>query len=132
MQNENRRKIRILDVQTYETVENLKVIPDYSNLSVSVKIPMPGENLIRMSKDIDAAENTYIQLRDKTQLEKEKIAYDRARAVCKWAKACNAILKGQIVESGEMTFKFNFTSLDELKAFTADAYGNIESSSKSR
>ncbi len=98
---------------------------DYNNLTASVSIQCPERDHIVMSKDIHSAENRYVVKRDEAQITQDKESYDRARAVCKWAGSCGAILKSQKVEQGKLRFVFKFPSMQQLKEFQESANVNM-------
>ena len=78
-----------------------------------------------MSKDINSAGDSYIAKRDEATEVQEKICYDRARAVCKWASTCGATLKSQRVQNGQLQLSFSFSSAEQLKEFEESANINI-------
>ena len=78
-----------------------------------------------MSKDIHSAEDSYIAKRDESADVQEKICYDRARAVCKWASTCGATIKSQRVQDGQLHLSFSFSSAEQLKEFEESASINI-------
>jgi hypothetical protein len=104
---------------------NMITKPDYDNLTVAVSIPSPERDHIIMSKDIYSAEERYIAKRDESDDVQEKICYDRARAVIKWASSCGATIKSQRVEQGQLHFVFGFPALEQLKEFHKNASINI-------
>ena len=104
---------------------NMTTKPDYNNLTVAVSIPSPERDHIIMSKDIYSAEERYIAKRDESADVQEKICYDRARAVCKWASSCGAIIKSQRVQDGRLYLSFSFSSAEQLKEFEESASINI-------
>lgn len=104
---------------------NMITHPDYSSLTTVVSVPFPEQERIIGPKDIHSAENGYIAKRDEATEVQEKISYDRARAVCKWAGACGATLKSQRVQDGQLHLSFSFASAEQLKEFEERASINI-------
>lgn len=104
---------------------NMITHPDYSNLTTTVSVPFPEQDHIIMSKDINSAEDSYIAKIDEATEVQEKICYDRARAVCKWASTCGATLKSQRVQNGQLQLSFSFSSAEQLKEFEESASINI-------
>jgi len=104
---------------------NMITHPDYSNLTTTVSVPFPEQDRIIMSKDIHSAEDSYIAKRDESADVQEKICYDRARAVCKWASTCGATIKSQRVQDGQLHLSFSFSSAEQLKEFEESASINI-------
>ena len=129
MSYENIKKENMIDVMVFH---------DYANVTASVKIPMPLEEIFLedmeeeiIGKDLYDIESMFIYIRDNAKLLEEKICFDRARAVCLWANCCNANLISHDFINGEMIFNFNFPSLDLLNAFEKDAISNIRGATMS-
>lgn len=105
---------------------NIVTNPDYTNFTTTVTIPFIKIDQMIISKDINNTEKRYIALRDNTTNQQEKIYYDRARTVCKWAATCGAKIITQHAQNGQLQFKFGFSSLEQLKDFENSAITNIE------
>ncbi len=91
--------------------------PDYNNLTTVVSIPFLGKDCTIKAENIHSAERDYIAKRDESYDFQEKICYDRARAVCKWAESCGATLRSQRVQDGILHLSLSFSSVEELKQF---------------
>ncbi len=104
---------------------NLVTRPDYDNLTAIVSIPSIEPDCIIMVHNVHSAEDSYIAKRDRANNVYEKITYDRARAVCKWAESCGASLKAQRVQDRQLYFSFGFSSPEQLKEFEENATVNI-------
>ena len=100
---------------------NMITRPDYSSLTTVVSVPFQEQDHIITSKDIHSAEDEYIAKRDEATNVEEKICYDRARAVCKYASTCGATLKSQRVQDGQLHLSFSFASAEQLKDFEENA-----------
>ena len=117
------------DFEQTEKKIQIKMIthPDYTNLTTVVSVPFLEQDHIIMAKDIGSAEESYVAKRDEATGVQQKICYDRARAVCKWAGACGATLKAQRVQNGQLHLSFGFSSVELLKEFEEGASVNIGS-----
>ena len=100
--------------------------PDHNNLTSMVSIPILEPDHMVLIKDIDTAHDIFATKRDEADDVQAKICYERARAVCLWAKECGATLESQSVLNGRLQFSFRFPSLESLEFFQDNAFDIIE------
>lgn len=100
--------------------EKIKILsPVVERYSIDVSIHIERPVLIVNGWTIYDAEEYFIRQRDHAETYQRKVELDRARALFKYASACNAFLEEvkNVETDKKLIFSFGFYSLDSMLYF---------------
>jgi len=90
---------------------------NYLNLTAAVDTPYPVRNNSIFGKDFQSSEDFYIMKREEAQTKREKVMYDRARAIVKAASVFGTSIYDQRTVDGVLKIIFAFDREEDLKEF---------------
>ncbi len=107
---------------------DLSVKYNYVNLTAAVDVPYPVRNNSIFGKDLQSSEDYYIMKREEAKTLKDKVMYDRARAIMKAATMFRTTIYDQRTLDGTLKVIFAFEREEDLKEFEKDFVSMVESS----
>ena len=106
-----------LGIKKPEKKETFKVKYNYLNLTAEVDTPYPVRINSIFGKDFQSSEDYYIMKREEAKTERDKVMYDRARAIVKAASVFRSSIYDQRTIDGVLKIIFAFETEEELKEF---------------
>lgn len=112
----------------------LRVIPSIAveDFAITVSIPMDSRTMIVQYDDIHVAEAKFASKCETAKKPGDKVNFDKARALMKWAGSCNAKLAGmkRQNEDGRLHVTLEFSDKGDMDEFHKYLSSNVDGATR--